>query len=275
MSRLLLCLALCLLFALLYGPARRGEEADRPTESAPVEAPRPQGLAALLGNPGGDCPAPVAFLEKCLERYDATVKGYTVTMQKRERVGGFLYLPEVVDVWFREEPFSVLMKWRKGARQAKAAQYVAGQNKNHILVIPAGFLALAGVIERPLDDREVKQSGRFGIDEFGMKKGCQRVLEGWNQARARKALHVVYQGVFRLAEAGDRPCYKLHRTDYDRPDEDGITDLVLYVDTETLLQVGTVLHAADGRLIGEYFFRDVRLNPTFPADQFTRTALQR
>ena len=46
-----------------------------------------------------------------------------------------------------------------------------------------------------------------------------------------------------------------------------------HFDKETWLQVGTVLRDTEGRLLGEYFFRDVRLNPDIPASQFKRGAL--
>jgi outer membrane lipoprotein-sorting protein len=49
----------------------------------------------------------------------------------------------------------------------------------------------------------------------------------------------------------------------------------MYVDKETWLQVGSVLKGEEGQLIGEYFFRDVKLNPRFKPGTFTRDALKR
>ena len=49
--------------------------------------------------------------------------------------------------------------------------------------------------------------------------------------------------------------------------------MILYVDVETWLQVGSELHDSNGSLLGEYFFRDVRLNPAHDAKQFTRGAI--
>ena len=53
-----------------------------------------------------------------------------------------------------------------------------------------------------------------------------------------------------------------------------ITEQTLSVDTQTWLLVGTVLRGEDGQLIGEYYFRDIRLNPKFDKDQFTREAVK-
>ena len=101
----------------------------------------------------------------------------------------------------------------------------------------------------------------------------QRVVYHWKKARDARALHVEYEGVHRVPELGDRTCYKLHRTRFAQPEDDGVTDLTLYIDTETLLQVGSVLKGPDGELVAQYFFRDIRLNPTFDPNQFTRAAL--
>src|SRR5437773_2722022 len=98
MPRLLLGLPLCLLLA-----------ADRPDA--------PKGDPAEL-RPDGD---PVAFLEKCLERYDQSgTKGYTCLFLKQERIGGVLQPREKIAAVFREEPHSVLMRWLEGQRKAVA-----------------------------------------------------------------------------------------------------------------------------------------------------------
>jgi hypothetical protein len=301
MSRVLLCLALCLLFAVLYQQTRPpAEEQAGPAASA--ESFRPAWLGALAmvpeaGFPSGvpwaglveltpagaavsdplPDPDPVAFLEKSLTRYDREVQSYSCTLQKQELVGGTLHKVEVVQAYFKERPFSVFMKWLViGSSQAKAALYVEGQNDNKLLVRPAGpVLSFFGVVKRSLDAPDVKQSGRYGIHEFGLKKAVERVLVDWYKAQKRQALHVAYEGVYRVKDAGNRLCYKLHRTRYEHPEADGITDLVLYIDVETWLQVGSILRGENGRLIGEYYFRDIRLNPTFTPDQFTQAALKR
>src|SRR5262249_8161213 len=59
---------------------------------------------------------PVAFLKACLARYNREVKGYSLIFQKQERIGGKLEKKELLDVKFREKPFSVYMRWLEGAR---------------------------------------------------------------------------------------------------------------------------------------------------------------
>ena len=88
-------------------------------------------------------------------------------------------------------------------------------------------------------------------------------------------MHVEFLGEVNVKEAGDRVCWKLHRTRYKAPEDGGVAESTFYYDKETWLQVGSTLKGADGQLIGEYFFNDVELNPDFKADTFTREAVQK
>jgi hypothetical protein len=217
---------------------------------------------------------PIEFLETCLRVYDRTVKGYTLTMQKQERIGGKLQRTEVIDVAFRDQPPAVLMRWVEGARLAAASLYVEGENNGKLLVRPAGLLLGGLIVERDPEGEQAKQSGRYPMTQFGLKKAMERTLKSWKAARDKDELHVEYLGERQVKEAGDRTCYALRRDRYARPENDGVLELTVYIDKETLLQVGSTIKGEDGKLIGEYFFRDIHLNPEFKADQFTREALK-
>jgi hypothetical protein len=218
---------------------------------------------------------PIAFLEACIRRYDRQVKGFTATLHKQERIDGKLERSELIDVAFRDDPFSVRMIWKEGARRASATLYVKGENKGQILVRPAGLLSVAGIVLRDPNGSDAKKGGRYPLTEFGIKIGMQRTLASWEKARKDHNLTVEFLGEKRIKEAGDRTCWVLKRTHYKAPEEDGIDGLTMYIDKETWLQVGTVLKGSEGQLIGEYFFRDIKLNPRFEAGTFTREALKR
>jgi hypothetical protein len=218
---------------------------------------------------------PIAFLTQCLARYDREVKAYRAVMQKQERIGGRLQPKEIINVCFKEKPHSVLLVWIEGARRAERVLYVDGENNGKMLARPNGLIArkVAGdVVERDVDGPDARQSGRYPLSEYGIKKGTERTLAAWSAARDQHALHVEYLGEQRVREVGDRLCYKLRRRNA-RPENDGVTELTIYVDKENLLQVGSVLKGGGGKLIGEYFFRDIGLNPAFSDGQFERGAL--
>jgi hypothetical protein len=251
--------------------------ADPPPPAAPVAAvlddgsplPDDAGLERLARKD------PVAFLEACLRRYEREVHGYRATLRKQERLEGKLHEPELIEVAFQEKPFSVLFDWREGAGRAQRTLYVRGENNDQLLVRPAGWrFHVAGIVTRDPEGSDARAAGRYPLTLFGIKIGTQRVLSSWQAARKKGELHVAYLGRQRVPEAGNRLCHVLRRDPYARPEEDGITHLTLYVDVETWLQVGTVLTGADGP-IGEYWFRDLRLNPKFPPETFTRQALEK
>jgi hypothetical protein len=219
---------------------------------------------------------PIAFLKECIRRYDREVKGYTATLRKQERIEGVIRDSEVIDLAFREQPFSVLMRWKEGARRAAAVLYVKGENHDKLMVRPAGVFSFAGIVPRDPNGKDAKQGGRYPLTEFGIKIGTQRTLASWERANAANALHVRYLGVKRIKEVGDRPCWVLKRTDYAAPEEDDrITGLTIYVDKVSWLQVGTSIKGEGGQFIGDYYFRDIKINPDFPANTFTIDALKR
>jgi Protein of unknown function (DUF1571) len=219
---------------------------------------------------------PIAFLKECIRRYDREVKAYTTTLRKQERIDGSIQPSEVIDVAFREKPFSVLMRWKEGARKAAAVLYVKGENRDQLLVRPSGIFSVAGIVARDPNGSDAKKSGRYPLTEFGIKIGMQRTLASWEKANEANALHVEYLGVKRIREAGNRPCWVLRRTRYAEPEEkERITGLTVYIDKDSWLQVGTVIKAERGQFIGSYYFSDIRINPDLPAGTFSPDALKR
>jgi hypothetical protein len=216
---------------------------------------------------------PVRFLEKSLERYVQDVRGYRLMFNKQERVQGKLRDPERILCHFKEKPFSVHMDWKEGAGLASKSLYVDGERKGKL----AARLQFAGIpgpkVERAVDDPSAKATSRFPITEFGMYHGAKRTLDSIHEARSRGRLHLRFDGVESVEKVGGRPCYKFTRDPYDPPEDDGLVMMYFYIDQETLFQVGSVLYDGKNQLIAEYYFRDIELNPTFDANQFTEKAL--
>jgi hypothetical protein len=216
---------------------------------------------------------PVAFLTRVVERYDREVQGYRCTLEKQERVGGTLKPVEVVACWFREKPFSVRMDWKKGIGKAQKTAYVEGKNNGNLLALPSGLLSFAGVVARDPLGADAKSTSRYQLTEFGIQIGTRRTLAAWKAARKRGDLKVEFNGEKKLKELGDRPAWELKRVGYKKPEDDGITEATLYFDVENWLQVGSLMTGEDGKLIGKYYFRDLKLNPEIDDEVFTREAL--
>jgi hypothetical protein len=221
--------------------------------------------------PTGDV---IAFLEKCLQRYDQQkIKGYRVILLKQERIGGKVQPSEEIECFYRAKPYSVFMHWLRGQRKAESSLYVEGENGGKMLAKPSGLAGLlVPVVERDVDGADARQSGRYTMKEFGLKIAIQKTYRDWKAAKEKSALRVQYLGVRKVREAGDRLCYTLRRTCI-VPEEEGVTEVTIYIDKENWLQVGSVLKGEDGSLIGKYIFRDLRINPQFKSNQFKRSAL--
>lgn len=219
---------------------------------------------------------PLAFLLLCMERYDREVRGYKLTFVKKERIAGKLHPPEkdkyeIIDVVCREQPFSVFFNWKAKGKLASKVVYVEGENDNKMLARP--FITVMPIMTEAVDSPKARNSGRYTIAEFGLRKATQRTIYHMVRAEARGTLHLRYEGRVILGEVGDRACYKFIRTPYDPVEEEGVNELTLYFDCETWLQVGSILRDREGHLIAEYFFRDIQLLQEFDAKQFTRAAL--
>jgi hypothetical protein len=261
MYRLLVYLPLCFLLA------------PEPVEVPPAaEQPAAQGS----GTAAEPLPAkdPVAQLGECLERYNQEhVNGYSLIMHKQERIGGVLQPSEDVQVHYQAKPHSVFMHWLNGARLADSVVYVEGANNGQMLVHPAGIAGrLVKVVTRDPEGEEAKQSGRYPITQFGIKEMLSRSVKSWQAAKDSGNCRIEYLGVRKLREAGERLCYVLRRT-CNPPDPDGVAEITIYLDKETCFEIGTVLKDAEGKLLGEYIYRDINLNPTFKKNQFEASAL--
>ena len=275
MKRLLLLLPICLCFA----PQNATEALDVP-DGTPVvmlgsnEKPTPEQFSQLVRK---DI---VAALAAGIRRYRAEVRDYTCLMKKQERIKGRLRKPEVVFCAYREKPFSVLMEWKAGDSKAAASLFVEGENGDEILVAPSGrfeMMALKAVgkhyVSRAVSHPEVREASRYTVHEFGLSRGMERTYTAWKAAQQAGALHVEYLGEKPILELDGRVCHVIHRT-VDPPEEDGLSDLTLYIDRENWLQTGSVLKEGD-QLIGTYYFADLRINPTLPAERFKPDVLKR
>jgi len=217
---------------------------------------------------------PLAFLENCAKHYDSQVRGYLTTMQKQERLQGRLQNKEVIEVAFKDQPHSVSLHWLQGARKADRVVYVAGENDGMMLAHPTGAAGkLVKVVRRKVDSDEAKESGRYTLDQFGFKNTLLRAISSMQTAQKKGGLRLQFQGEAKVIEAGQRVAYKIKRT-YAEPEGDGTQELTLYIDRENYLPIGVVVKGkvdsgtGNRELLGEYFFRDVRLNPEISPDQF-------
>jgi hypothetical protein len=270
--RLLVCLPLCLLLAPTY-PRKPLAAVDNLAQQVPTSK---QVVDKSLPDPAAD---PIGFLEACLKRYEQQkIRAYSLEFHKQERIDGEQQPLEVVLVSYRDEPYSVFFHWIQPPRRSvQRALYVEGQNKgsdgkSRVKV----YTSLGLTFDKDPNGAEAKKYGRYPINTFGLRQAMELVLKSWRAAKAENTLHVEYLGQEVVQQTGGRTCYKFRRPKYARPEsEDGASGLTVYIDCETLLQVGSIVLGQDGKELGVYFFRNIRLNPEFPAWRFDADAIRK
>jgi hypothetical protein len=274
MRRILLILPLCLIVA----PSR---PATAPAARAPVpeaDVNRSDSLPTAHQFEELASKDVIAFLKASVLRYEKEVKSYQAVLVKQEFVGGKLNPVETIDVWFRDDPYSVLMRWKGDCPgRADRALYVRGANDDKTLAHPknrAARMLVGDVVARDTDGPDARAVSRYSLREFGLRKGAERTLAAWEAAQKRGTLRTEYLGIQAIVECGNRKCYVVRRT-CDPPEDEGITTVEVAFDVENWLQTGAVLTAANNKRIASYHFRDIALNPSFAGDQFDRAALTR
>ena len=222
---------------------------------------------------------PVEAVAASMQKYKAEVEGYHCKLHKRERIRGELRDPETIDCDFQQAPFAVLMRWLEGKGRVDALLYVAGENGDQLLLVPSSETLKAALRvmgktygKRALTSEDARNASRYPVSEFGIYHGTARVYSAWRAARETGSLRTRYDGVRPIAELGGRPCHVLHRTCV-TPEEDGMTQVTLMFDAETLLQIGAVM-TADDQPLASYFFRDLKLNPKFDSTHFSAERLK-
>jgi len=218
----------------------------------------------------------VELLRQSLLRYKSDVSSYTCTLAKQERLNGKLNAPEVIECWFKEEPYSVMMHWKEGAGLAAASLYVVGENDGRMCIrLAARAGRLLGIPKSAPEGPEARANTRYFITEFGIRCGTERTYKAWKNLRdAGVTLQTEYLGLRKnVAEAGGRACHVIKRT-CSTPEEEGMTDVTVFIDAETWFQVGSVL-MSDDKMIGSYWFRDIVINPAFEEKQFKPETLKK
>lgn len=275
MIKRLLCLipifAVCLAAAPEEGSQAHGEAAV-PHIARNRQIVTPVEFEALLKTD------PIAALEASLTRFERDVRGYSCILQKQETLGGKLGSVEVIRHAVREEPFAAYFSWEQGGGSAKASLYVAGDSGVMHVKTRLGVIQLAPSMG--------KSTSRYSIEDAGIYNASLRTLKAWKACHENGSLTLEYRGRETVPELNNRECHVVHRIcnppevdNFRRVDpirrdaasypREAFGSVTLYFDCETMMQVGSVLWKPDGKLYGSYYFKDVKLNPTFTSGQFT------
>jgi hypothetical protein len=184
--RLMVSLPLVAVLALAAGTVARGQ--------APAVPPQGPGLVpngdAAKGNAGaGDAtvatvgahplqPA-LELAQKGLAGLRGTIKDYSCTVVKRERIDGKLGDHEYMFAKIRHEPFSVYLYFlAPDAVKGQEVIYVDGKNDGNMLAhAGSGVRAMMGTVALKPQSMIAMQGNRYAITEIGVENLAKRLVE--------------------------------------------------------------------------------------------------
>jgi hypothetical protein len=235
-------------------------EEELSPEAAKVVFPKPQAEVVELAKRD-----PLALLRLSLEWYEQNVTGYTATFQKQERVGDKLLKTETMHMKFREDPFSVYLKWTANPSKGQEVIYEDDKHDGKAVVHPSGLIGM--IFRKVLLDPEGKIATRHSrrpINYAGMANMLRVIIPQCEGGREAGDQTLEYLGI---QEEGERPTYVIKRTLPEKPEYPS-EHLFIYIDTQFLLPVRTEAYLWDGSLLSDYKYTDLEINPGLTDDDF-------
>lgn len=210
---------------------------------------------------------PLGFLRQCRDHYDRTVKDYKARFVKQERIAGVLRNEQETDVRFRENPFSVDMRWIRNPGRAARINFVAGRwvedGRELALIEPSGLLGMVvpGGVKRDIRGPEALAESRRAIDQFGFRNSLGLIIKYCEQAAGSDGYSLTCHGT---TEYDSRTCYLFERTLPYRSEGGAFPDrrLLVYIDSEWLVPIGVFAFADDAsqELLAKYCFSSIEFN---------------
>jgi hypothetical protein len=147
-----------------------------------------------------------AMIKEAQRNYQTVVKDYTCLFVARENLKGRMNEDQFMQLKFRQQPFSVSMKWLGPARMAgQEVAFVHGKHNNKLRVQSKGILGVAGFVDVAVDDPRVREQSRHTIYETGISNLIESTLKSWElDKQTGKAVTRIGE-----AEFDKRACYRI------------------------------------------------------------------
>ncbi len=198
----------------------------------------------------------MAFFKLALKRYEKTVKDYTGTFYKQERIKGKLGKKETIAFKFKQAPYSVYMQWEENANGAEKLLYVKGQNDGKMIVQPTGMFSWIKSVRRDPDCKAARKTSRYTCDEFGFYHTMKRVLKSYELANTRGDLDIKYIGPVKVH---GRNCVAFQAV-LAKKSQYPSARVIIKFDVEYVLPVGLELYDSDDKLCFKSSFGDLKFN---------------
>jgi hypothetical protein len=212
---------------------------------------------------GGADASAVAILEAMEPAY-ARVSAYTARFIRQEVVGGRLRPREEALLKF-QRPHRFYLRWIAGPPAGREMLYPADA-EGHVLVHEPGMLTrLFSAVLAP-DSARVLRESRHPVTDIGIGRLVTLILDNARRGLHEGQLHIVERGV---STDGGRPERRLELVFSRAPEAQYYAQrVVVGIDVGTQLPVAATIFDTQDRMVEDYAYRDVRLNPPLTALDF-------
>ncbi len=206
----------------------------------------------------------IALLEMAVDRYDRTIRNYSGTFTKQERIRGELGPRQVIAFKFRQEPFSLFMEWKENPLGADRLLYVEGQNDDKMLVHPTGLMKWVKCLKLGPNSKQARKSTLRPCEKFGFRRNILEALKIYRLAKQNAELTIKSSGPETI---DGREYLILERI---LPEKKGYPTarLVVHLDLEYILPVQITCYDRQGNLISRYAFTDLKFNTNLTDKDF-------
>jgi hypothetical protein len=219
-------------------------------------------VAARCEERGTSIAQAIASIEECQARYQS-VRDYTCTFSKRERIKGQLTPLHVLEMKVRTQPRSIYIRFRKPA-SGREAIYIAGQNDGKVLAHDVGLnKLLAGTLRLDPTGSRAMEENRHPITEAGIGPMLRTLKSRWSSELDPSESVVVIRDDQKV---GGRCCKMVETTHPCQQSDYMFYRVRLFIDH----QLGLPIHfeaydwpsspQAPAQLMEEYTYDDVKLN---------------
>jgi len=120
----------------------------------------------------------IRWAERERPRVLAEVKDYTAIMTKQENINGEIQEAQVMELKFRQEPFSVYLKFRYPRKiNGQEAIYVRGQNDSKLIAHGVGAERVFGTQKLDPEGFIAMRGNKYPITEMGLLNLVDKLLE--------------------------------------------------------------------------------------------------
>lgn len=223
-------------------------------------------VALALGLAG--TPAATEDLTSLLMRMEAAytkVADYTARFTRQERVAGTLREREEALLKF-QRPGRIYLRWLTGRSKEREILFVKGRDENKVLVHQPGALSRFFTLVLAPDSPRVLRESRHPVTDVGLGRLVELLVENAGRALRQGELTLLDRGV--TEEFGRRQ----RRIEAVLPREPAkgyyCYRVLVSVDLEWGLPVAATIFGWDDRIVADYLYRDLRLNPGLHAIDF-------